>query len=92
MTRAASLRAVAARVRHVRLVRHEWNSGKGFAVQAGMRAAGAAEELFPRLQTEGVGFDVELLLRACARGWRVREVAVNSADQRGSKVACCGRS
>lgn len=161
---------VAARYPRVRLLRHSRNSGKGFAVQAGMRTAtgafrlfadadgatpiaelkrleaalaggadvaigsraltapgvvvrtrahrkaagrvfnqltawlgldgledtqcgfkaftaAAADDLFPRLTTKGFGFDVELLLRARARGWRVAEVAVNWADQAGSKVS-----
>ena len=163
------VRARSVRHREVRLVRHESNSGKGFAVQAGMRAAtgvyrlfadadgatpiaelkrleaalaggadvaigsrsvadpavvvrarphrraagrvfnrlaswlglagledtqcgfkaftaAAADDLFPRLATTGFGFDVELLLRARARGWRISEVAVNWTDQAGSKV------
>jgi dolichyl-phosphate beta-glucosyltransferase len=48
--------------------------------------AAAAERLFGALQTEGFAFDVELLLRAQAAGCRVVEVAVNWADQEGSKV------
>jgi dolichyl-phosphate beta-glucosyltransferase len=48
--------------------------------------AAAAERLFRRLDTPGFGFDVELLLRAQAGGCRVAEVAVNWADQAGSKV------
>jgi dolichyl-phosphate beta-glucosyltransferase len=165
----AVVRGAAARHPAVRLVRHERNSGKGFAVQAGMRAAAgerrlfadadgatpiaelkrleaaldagadvaigsralsepgvvvrarphrrlagrlfnlvsswlglggledtqcgfkaftaaAAADLFPRLATQGFAFDVELLLQARARGWRVSEVAVNWSDQHGSKV------
>jgi hypothetical protein len=42
--------------------------------------------LFGALETEGFGFDVELLVRARAAGYRVVEVAVNWADQSGSKV------
>jgi dolichyl-phosphate beta-glucosyltransferase len=163
------VRTAAARHPQVRLLRHGWNSGKGFAVQAGMLAAtgeqrlfadadgatpiaelkrleaalaggadvaigsraladpgvvvrarphrkaagrlfnrlsrwlglagledtqcgfkaftaAAADDLFPRLATKGFGFDVELLLRARARGWRVSEVPVNWSDQEGSKV------
>ena len=38
------------------------------------------------LQTAGFGFDVELLLLARRRGYRVAEVAINWADQPGSKV------
>ena len=56
--------------------------------QCGFKAftAAAAADLFPRLATSGFGFDVELLLRARARGWRVVEVAVNWEDQPASKV------
>lgn len=56
--------------------------------QCGFKAftAAAADDLFSRLTTGGFGFDVELLLRARARGWRVVEVAVNWQDQPGSKV------
>jgi dolichyl-phosphate beta-glucosyltransferase len=46
----------------------------------------AAERLFGALRTEGFGFDVEILLRAQAAGDHVVEVAVNWADQPGSKV------
>jgi dolichyl-phosphate beta-glucosyltransferase len=45
-----------------------------------------AAELFPRLGTDGFGFDVELLLLAQRRGYRVAEVPVSWADQPGSKV------
>ena len=48
--------------------------------------AEAAEALFGSLQTAGFAFDVELLLRAQARGYRIVEVPVNWADQEGSKV------
>jgi dolichyl-phosphate beta-glucosyltransferase len=48
--------------------------------------ASAAEALFGALQTRGFAFDVELLLRAQAAGLRIVEVAVNWADQAGSKV------
>ena len=56
--------------------------------QCGFKAlsGAAAADLFPRLTTTGFGFDVELLLRARARGWRVVEVAVNWEDQPASKV------
>jgi len=56
--------------------------------QCGFKAftAAAAADLFSRLATAGFGFDVELLLRARARGWRVVEVAVNWEDQPASKV------
>jgi dolichyl-phosphate beta-glucosyltransferase len=45
-----------------------------------------AEALFGELETTGFGFDVELLLLARRRGYRVIEVAINWADQPGSKV------
>jgi len=56
--------------------------------QCGFKAftARAALALFGALMTDGFGFDVEILLRARAAGYRVVEVAVNWADQRGSKV------
>jgi len=56
--------------------------------QCGFKAftAAAADDLFGQLRTDGFGFDVELLLRAQAAGYRVAEVAVNWADQEGSKV------
>jgi dolichyl-phosphate beta-glucosyltransferase len=45
-----------------------------------------ANELFAALRTRGFGFDVEILLRAQARGHRIVEVPVNWADQPGSTV------
>ncbi len=45
-----------------------------------------ADALFPRLTTDGFGFDVELLMLAERSGYRVAEVPVNWADQPGSKV------
>jgi dolichyl-phosphate beta-glucosyltransferase len=56
--------------------------------QCGFKAftAPATQRLFGPLATQGFGFDVELLLRARAAGLRVVEVAVNWADQAGSKV------
>ena len=45
-----------------------------------------AEDLFRSLRTDGFGFDVELLLLAQRRRYRIAEVAVNWADQPGSKV------
>jgi dolichyl-phosphate beta-glucosyltransferase len=57
--------------------------------QCGFKAftAVAAEALFGPLRTRGFGFDVELLLRAQRAGYRVTEIAVNWADQPGSKVS-----
>jgi len=46
-----------------------------------------AEDLFSRLQTDGYAFDVELLLLARRRGYLTVEVAVNWAEQAGSKVS-----
>ena len=45
-----------------------------------------AEALFGELETAGFGFDVELLMLARRRRYRVIEVAINWADQPGSKV------
>jgi dolichyl-phosphate beta-glucosyltransferase len=46
----------------------------------------AAVDLFGKVRTAGYGFDVELLLLARARGYRVTEVPVNWTEQPGSKV------
>jgi dolichyl-phosphate beta-glucosyltransferase len=48
--------------------------------------AGAAKALFSALEIDGYGFDVELLFVALKRDYRVVEVAVNWADQPGSRV------
>ncbi len=55
--------------------------------QCGFKAftAKAADTLFTPMTTEGFGFDVELLLRARVAGFTVAELAVNWADQPGSK-------
>ena len=60
--------------------------------QCGFKAftAKAAVDLFEKLRTPGFGFDVELLLLARAQGYRIAEVAVNWADQPGSKVRVLG--
>jgi dolichyl-phosphate beta-glucosyltransferase len=60
--------------------------------QCGFKAftAKAAVDLFERLRTVGFGFDVELLLLARARGYRIAEVAVNWTDQPDSKVRVLG--
>lgn len=47
---------------------------------------GVADDLFGVLRTDGFGFDVELVLRAERRGYRIAEVPVNWTDQPGSKV------
>jgi dolichyl-phosphate beta-glucosyltransferase len=56
--------------------------------QCGFKAftAAATRTLFGPLETHGFGFDVEILLRAQAAGYRIVEVAVNWQDQAGSKV------
>ena len=79
-------RAVAGRIFHWVVTRV---GVRGIAdTQCGFKAftAAAAERLFRALRTEGFGFDVELLLRAQAAGYRVAEVAVNWTDQAGSKI------
>jgi dolichyl-phosphate beta-glucosyltransferase len=45
-----------------------------------------ARTIFDEVRTDGFGFDVELLLLARRHGYRVVEVAINWADQPGSKV------
>ncbi len=52
--------------------------------------ADVAEDLFAVLGTHGLAFDVELLLRAQRRGYRVAEVPVSWTDQPGSKVGVLG--
>jgi dolichyl-phosphate beta-glucosyltransferase len=46
-----------------------------------------AAELFADLHTDGFGFDVELLLLAQRRGYRIVEVPINWVDQPGSRVS-----
>ena len=94
-------RAIAAAGIRVRARRHRVAAGRVFNAfaerlglsgihdsQCGFKAftAAAADDLFPRVTTAGFGFDVEVLLRARARGWRVVEVPVNWEDQPASKV------
>jgi hypothetical protein len=45
-----------------------------------------AERLFGTLRTPGLAFDVELLLRARAAGYRIVEVPINWTEQAGGKV------
>lgn len=56
--------------------------------QCGFKAfeGAAAEALFGALRTQGLAFDVELLLRARAAGYRIVEVSVNWTEQAGGKV------
>ena len=53
-------------------------------------AAAAGEGLFGPPKTRGFGFDVALLPRPQAPGYRVAEVPVNWTDQPGSKVGVFG--
>jgi len=80
---------------HRRLAGHAFNlaaralgAGDVMDTQCGFKLfrGPVADDLFGALQTEGFGFDVELLLLARRRGYRVAEVGVNWADQPGSKV------
>ena len=48
--------------------------------------AAAAHDLFTRLRMDRYAFDVELLLMAGRRGWRVAEVPVNWEHRPGSRV------
>jgi len=56
--------------------------------QCGFKAfeGAVAEALFGALRTPGLAFDVELLLRARAAGYRIVEVPVNWTEQAGGKV------
>ena len=45
-----------------------------------------ADELFAEVRTLGYGFDVEILMLAQQRGYRIAEVPINWTDQPGSKV------
>ena len=45
-----------------------------------------AQDLFSRMRMDGFSFDVEVLLMALRRGYRVSEVPVNWVHQPGSKV------
>ncbi len=62
--------------------------GKVTDTQCGFKLfrGAVAEALFGELETTGFGFDVELLMLARRRRYRVIEVAINWADQPGSKV------
>ena len=46
----------------------------------------AARDVFPRLRMRGYSFDVEMLVIAARRGYRVTEVAVTCTHHAGSKV------
>jgi len=51
-----------------------------------------AQELFSRMRMNGFSFDVEVLLMARKRGYRVTEVPVNWSHRPGSKVRLAGDS
>jgi hypothetical protein len=51
-----------------------------------------AQELFSCIRMNGFSFDVEVLLMARKRGYRVAEVPVNWTHQAGSKVRLAGDS
>jgi dolichyl-phosphate beta-glucosyltransferase len=62
---------------------HVTDTQCGFKLLRGEVAA----ELFPLVRTDGFGFDVELLLLAQRRGYRIVEVPINWIDQPGSRVS-----
>lgn len=84
--RARPLRRVIGRVFHamVRLltVRGYRDTQCGFKLFRGP----VAQDLFSRLRMNGFSFDVELLMMAGRKGYRVAEVPVNWVHQPGSKV------
>lgn len=49
--------------------------------------ADVAQDLFSRMRMDGFSFDVELLLMAQRRGYRVAEVPVNWTHQHGSRIS-----
>jgi dolichyl-phosphate beta-glucosyltransferase len=84
--RAKINRRLAGRIFH-QLVRHL--TVKGFVdTQCGFKlfTAPVAQELFSRMRMDGFSFDVEVLLMAERRGYRVDEVPVNWTHQPGSKI------
>ena len=93
-----ALRAAGVRV-HAKLYRHligrtfhllvEWLADGGVKdTQCGFKLfrSGAAQDLFSRMRMNGFSFDVEVLVMARKRGYRVTEVPVNWTHQPGSKV------
>jgi len=62
---------------------HVTDTQCGFKLLRGSVAA----ELFREVRTNGFGFDVELLLLAQRRGYRIVEVPVSWVDQPGSRVS-----
>jgi dolichyl-phosphate beta-glucosyltransferase len=84
---------------HARLYRHligrtfhllvEWLADAGVKdTQCGFKLfrSAVAQDLFPRMQMNGFSFDVEVLVMARRRGYRVAEIPVNWTHQPGSKV------
>jgi dolichyl-phosphate beta-glucosyltransferase len=93
-----ALRATGVRV-HAKLYRHvigrtfhflvEWLADGGVKdTQCGFKLfrSRAAQDLFSRMRMNGFSFDVEVLVMARQRGYRVEEVPVNWTHQPGSKV------
>ena len=93
-----ALRASGVRV-HAKLYRHligrtfhflvEWLADGGVKdTQCGFKLfrSRAAQDLFSRMRMNGFSFDVEVLVMARQRGYRVAEVPVNWTHQPGSKV------
>jgi dolichyl-phosphate beta-glucosyltransferase len=93
-----ALRAEGVRV-HAKLYRHlmgrtfhflvEWLADGGVKdTQCGFKLfrAPVAQDLFSRMRMNGFSFDVEVLVMARQRGYRVAEVPVNWTHQPGSKV------
>ena len=93
-----ALRATGVQV-HARLYRHligrtfhllvEWLADAGVKdTQCGFKLfrSAVAQDLFSRMRMNGFSFDVEVLVMARRRGYRVAEVPVNWTHQPGSKV------
>jgi dolichyl-phosphate beta-glucosyltransferase len=93
-----ALRAAGVRV-HAKLYRHligrtfhllvEWLADGGVKdTQCGFKLfrSRAAQDLFSRMLMNGFSFDVEVLVMARQRGYRIVEVPVNWTHQPGSKV------
>jgi len=93
-----ALRAEGVRV-HAKLYRHligrtfhllvEWLADGGVKdTQCGFKLfrSSVAQDLFSRMRMDGFSFDVEVLVMARRRGYRVAEIPVNWTHQAGSKV------
>lgn len=67
----------------------EWLADSGVKdTQCGFKLfqSGVAQDLFSRMRMNGFSFDVEVLVMARQRGYRVAEIPVNWAHQPGSKI------